>query len=140
MDFIVPPLPVAQVSLHGTSGISYITMNPNVTKFAHNRNGYIDVLKDNQTKPYEDVGLHGSTVYMSGKIQFSTPPVSNVEITVENWDYSSAYTVTYDPGAEEFAFDIPDWPAHYTVSTSFRAEDTIYNTAFRFHIGNADSI
>ncbi|MBR5805451.1 MAG: M56 family metallopeptidase [Oscillospiraceae bacterium] len=138
---IVPPLPVASVSLQDSSGYFDHTLTAKVTKYVRHNNGETDVLRDIQLDLYDGPGIYGGTVdYLGGKLKFSTQPVSNVEIFIENWDYTSAYSLTFDPQAEEFEFEIPHWPAHYTITASFCESDTVYDTTFQFHIGNADSI
>ena len=141
VDFIVPPLPVADVALHDSSGYFDHTLTAKITKYIRHNNGKTDVLKDTQLNLYEGPGIYGGTVdYLGGKLKFSTQPVSDVEILIENWDYTSAYSLTFDPQAEDFIFDIPGWPAHYTITASFCKGETVYDTTFQFHIGNADSL
>lgn len=139
VDSIVPPLPVADVALHDSSGYFDHTLTAKITKYIRHNNGKTDVLKDTQLNLYEGPGIYRGTVdYLGGKLKFSTPPISDVEILIENWDYTSAYSLTFDPQAEDFIFDIPGWPAHYTITASFSDGETIYDTTFQFHIGNAD--
>ena len=33
------------------------------------------------------------------------------------------------------AFDLPPYPAHYTITTAFQGEDGRYETTFVFHVG-----
>ena len=141
VDFIVPPLPVADVALHDSSGYFDHTLTAKITKYIRHNNEETDVLRDIQLDLYDGPGIYGGTVdYLGGKLKFSTLPVSNVEIFIENWDYTSGYTLTLAPRSEEFEFETPNWPAHYTITASFSDGETVYDTTFQFHIGSADSI
>lgn len=141
VDSIVPPLPVAEVVLVDGSGYFDHTLTAKVTKFVCIHNGQTDVLKDTQLQLYDGPGIYGGTVdYLGGRIEFSIPPVSDVEVLVQNWDYTSEYKLAFAPQAETIAFEVPEWPAHYTITASFSNGETIYDTTFQFHIGTADSI
>ncbi len=45
------------------------------------------------------------------------------------------YTVVLD-AADSIAFDVPDYPAHYTITASFQGSNGIYDTTFVFSIGD----
>ena len=66
-------------------------------------------------------------------------PVSEVEVLIENWDYSAGYTLTFDP-ADTVTFKMPDYPAHFTVTGSFQGSNGVYDTTFIFRVGDMDSI
>ena len=137
---IVPPLPVAEVSVNGNSGVSYFTLTAKVTKFTRIHNGQTDVLRDIQLSIYDGPGIYGSTVFATAGLQFSEMPASEVEILVHNWDYTSEYRYTFDPQTEEIIFEVPGWPAHYTVNTYFARGEIVYDTTFQFHIGDPDTM
>ena len=141
VDSIVPPLPVAKVTLADGSGYFEHSLTTKVTKFVRGHNGQADVLKDTQLNIYDGPGIYGDTVeYLDGKIEFAQAPVSDVEVLVQNWDYTSEYRVIFSPQTEPVCFDVPNWPAHYTITASFGTGEVVYDTTFQFHIGNADSM
>ena len=141
VDSIVPPLPVAKVTLADGSGYFEHSLTAKVTKFVRRHNGQADVLKDTQLNIYDGPGIYGDTVeYLDGKIEFAQAPVSDVEVLVQNWDYTSEYRVIFSPQTEPVCFDVPNWPAHYTITASFGTGEVVYDTTFQFHIGNADSM
>ena len=73
-------------------------------------------------------------------VTFSMPPISAVEVLVESWEYASGYTLTFENVSDSITFDVPEYPAHYTITTSFQGDNGIYHTTFVFHIGTLDNI
>ena len=95
-------------------------MTATVTKLVYQTGEAKEVLKDRAARPHEGSGIYGAKVYSAATVTFSMPLISEVEITVEAWDYDSSYTVTLTELADGLAFELPDFPAHYTITASFR--------------------
>ena len=68
------------------------------------------------------------------------PLLSKVEVLIESWDYRSAYTLILDATEDSIIFEVPDYPAHYTITASFEGSNGVYETSFIFHIGDTDNI
>lgn len=142
VDTIVPPLPTAKVKFSDGTQYGGSHLDASVIKLIRNYDSQSVVLRDKKLDPSEDSGIYGSYLYLEyldATVTFSMPLVSNVEVLVESWDYSSSYTVVLD-AADSITFDVPDYPAHYTIAASFQGSNGIYDTTFVFHIGDADSI
>ena len=137
IDSIVPPLPTAQVDL--TNGMDYsgYDLEASVMKLVRIYDGKSAVLKDRVPDPYGEAGVFGSLEYADVVIAFSMPVISEIEVLIENWDYSSSKTLVFD-AAETIRFAAPDYSAHYTVKAVFQGSNGVYETTFTFHIGGTD--
>lgn len=117
-------------------------LDASVIKLIWNYDGQIIVLRDKELDPSEGSGIYGSDLYLkylNATVTFSMPLVSNVEVLIESWDYSSSYTVALN-AADSITFEVPDYPAHYTITASFQGSNGVYDVTFAFNIGDADSI
>ena len=139
IDSIVPPLPEAEVSLSDGTQYGGSHLKAAVIKLVQKADGGAIVFRDRELQPYEGAGVYGSKTYTDAVITFSMQPVSEVEVLIENWDYSAGYTLTFDP-ADTITFKIPDYPAHFTVTGAFQGSNGIYDTTFIFRVGNMDSV
>ena len=142
VDTIVPPLPTAKVELSDGTQYGGSHLDASVIKLIWNYDGQIIVLRDKELDPSEGSGIYGSDLYLkylNATVTFSMPLVSNVEVLIESWDYSSSYTVALD-AADSITFEVPDYPAHYTITASFQGSNGVYDVTFAFNIGDADSI
>ena len=142
VDTIVPPLPTAKVELSDGTQYGGSHLDASVIKLIWNYDGQSIVLRDKELDPSEGSGIYGSDLYLkylNATVTFSMPLVSNVEVLIESWDYSSSYTVALD-AADSITFEVPDYPAHYTITASFQGSNGVYDVTFAFNIGDADSI
>ena len=74
-------------------------------------------------------GYEPHTAVFSFNYELAAP----FSVLVESWDYSESYTVF----PENFTMELPDYPAHYTVYTTFQNDDgTMYEAEFWFCIGD----
>ena len=140
IDSIAPPLPTATVDLSDGTQYGGHNLNATIAKLVHIHDGQEDVLKDRDLKIYEGAGIFGSTAYTDATVTFSMPLLSKVEVLIESWDYRSAYTLILDATEDSIIFEVPDYPAHYTITASFEGSNGVYETSFIFHIGDADSM
>lgn len=136
INAIVPPIPTAEVELSDGTRYGGSHLTATVTKLVYQTGEAKEVLKDRAARPHEGSGIYGAKVYSAATVTFSMPLISEVEITVEAWDYDSSYTVTLTELADGLAFELPDFPAHYTITASFRGSNGIYDATFVFHLGN----
>ena len=139
IDSIVPPLPEAEVSLSDGTQYGGSHLKAAVIKLVRKSNDDAIVFRDREIQPYEGAGVYGSKTYTDAVITFSMQPVSEVEVLIENWDYSTGYTLTFD-SADTVTFKMPDYPAHFTVTGSFQGSNGVYDTTFIFRVGDMDSI
>ena len=142
VDTTVPPLPTAKVELSDGTQYGGSHLDASVIKLIWNYDGQSIVLRDKELDPSEGSGIYGSDLYLkylNATVTFSMPLVSNVEVLIESWDYSSSYTVALD-AADSITFEVPDYPAHYTITASFQGSNGVYDVTFAFNIGDADSI
>ncbi len=142
IDSIVPPLPEAKVELSDGTQYGSHHLNAAVTKLVRNDGGRSVVLRDKELDPYEGAGIYGSGLYLKyvdATVTFSMPLVSKAEVLIESWDRSTSCTMTLD-AADSIIFEIPDYPAHYTITASVEGSRGIYETSFAFSVGDADSL
>ena len=139
IDSIVPPLPTAEVDL--TNGMDYSGRDlvASVTKLVRIEDGKHVVLKDRELDPHEGAGVFGSLEYADAVITFSMPVISEIEVLIENWDCTSSETLVFD-AAESISFAVPDYSAHYTITTTFQGSNGIYETTFTFNVGSIDAM
>lgn len=139
VDSIVPPLPTAEVDL--TNGMDYSGRDlvATVTKLVRIEDGKHVVLKDRELDPHEGAGVFGSLEYADAVITFSMPVISEIEVLIENWDCTSSETLVFD-AAESISFAVPDYSAHYTVTTTFQGSNGVYETTFTFNVGGIDAM
>lgn len=143
VDSIVPPIPAANVKLSDGTEYGGSHLNASVIRLIRENEGQSTVLKDKSLNPYENAGIFGSSLYLEYidvTVSFSMPMISKAEVLIENWDCSSSDTLTLEPTEDSITFDMPDYPAHYTISASFQGSNGVYDTTFAFNIGDADSI
>ena len=143
VDTIVPPLPAAKVALSDGTQYGGSDLDATVIKLIRNYDGQRIVLKDKELEPSEGAGIYGSGLYLKyldATVTFSMPVVSGVEVLVETWDHSSNYTLTLEAIDGSITFEVPDYPAHYTITASFQGNNGVYETTFTFNVGDADSI
>lgn len=142
IDSVVPPLPEAKVELSDGTKYGGNHLNAAVTKLVRNDGGQSVVLRDKEFDPYEGAGIYGPELYLrysDATVTFSMLLVSEVEVLIESWDRSTGYTVTL-AAADSITFEIPDYPAHYTITASFEGSNGVYETTFAFSVGDADSL
>ena len=140
IDSIVPPLPTATVDLSDGTQYGGHNLNATVAKLVHIHDGQKDILKERDLKIYEGAGIFGSTAYTDATVTFSMPLLSKVEVLIESWDYRSGYTLVLDATEGSITFEVPDYPAHYTITSSFEGTNGVYETSFIFHIGDTDTM
>ena len=143
VDTIVPPLPTAKVALSDGTQYGGSDLDATVIKLIRNYDGQRIVLRDKELEPSEGAGIYGSGLYLKyldATVTFSMPVVSGVEVLVETWDHSSNYTLTLEAIDGGITFEVPDYPAHYTITASFQGNNGVYETTFTFNVGDADSI
>ena len=143
VDSIVPPVPAAKVKLSDGTEYGGSRLNATVIELVRRCDGQSTVLKDKKLNLYESAGIFGSSLYLEyidATVSFSMPMISKAEVLIENWDCSYSYTLTLEPTDDSITFDMPDYPAHYTISASFQGSNGVYDTTFAFNIGDADSI
>ncbi len=139
VDSIVPPLPVAEVTLSNGTQYGGSDLTATVTKLAIVNDNETKVLKDRVLGPHEGAGIFGSKKYETATIRFSMPLNVPAELQIQSWDYKTSYTVSQTDLSEVFTFEMPDYPAHFTVTASFQGENGIYKTTFVFDVGDMDS-
>lgn len=139
VDSIVPPLPVAEVILSDGTQYGGSDLTATVTKLSITNDNVTTVLKDRVLGPHEGSGIFGSLDYESATINFSMPLVSPAELLIESWDYKTSYTITQTDLGNAFAFEMPDFPAHFTLTATFQGENGVYKTTFSFNVGDMDS-
>ena len=139
VDSIVPPLPVAEVILSDGTQYGASDLTATVTKLSITNDNGTKVLKDRVLDPHEGSGIFGSLDYESGTINFSMPLVSPAELLIESWDYKTSYTISQTDLGDAFAFELPDYPAHFTLTATFQGENGFYETTFFFNVGDMDS-
>ena len=143
IDSIVPPLPAAKVELSDGTQYGGNDLDATVIKLIRSYDGQRILLRDKELEPSEGAGIYGSSLYLKyldANITFSMPVVSSVEVMVETWDYSSSYMLTLEAIDGRITFEVPDYPAHYTITASFEGNNGVYETVFIFNVGDADSI
>lgn len=158
LDSIVPPLPEADVNLSDGGQYGGNHLKATVTKLVRKQEEQSVILKDREVNPHENSGIFGYTIYTETEVSFSMPLLSEAEVLIENWDYSYSYTVTpeitegtaektpaktavkTEGAGDSITFDMPDYPAHYTIRASFPGNDGIYDAEFVFHAGTPDSM
>ena len=136
VDSIVPPLPVAEVILSDGTQYGGSDLTATVTKLSITNDNVTTVLKDRVLGPHEGSGIFGSLDYESATINFSMPLVSPAELLIESWDYKTSYTITQTDLGNAFAFEMPDYPAHFTLTATFQGENVVYETTFFFNVGD----
>lgn len=142
VDSIVPPLPAAKVDLSDGTQYGGDHLQATVIKLVRNYGGKSIVLRDKESEPHEGSGIYGSELYLKyldATVTFSMPFVSDAEVLIESWDYSSSYTITLK-AIDSITFEVPDYPAHYKITASFQGSNGVYDVTFAFHIGDTDSI
>lgn len=135
VNAIVPPLAEATVNLSEDTPYGGDQIDAEVVRLVRVTGEERQILRDWEVQPDEGPGIYSSRTFTGAEISFSMAPVAPVEILVESWDYESSYTVSQEEPGSSVAFPLPDYPAHYTVTTAFQGEDGIYETAFAFHVG-----
>ena len=138
----MPPLPTAKVELSDGTQYGGSHLDATVITLVRNFDDQSVVLRNNEVKPHKGGGIYGSNLYLEyldATVTFSMPLVSDVEVIIESWDYSSSYTVAMD-AADSITFEVADYPAHYTITASFQGSNGVYDVTFAFSIGDADSI
>ena len=136
VDSIVPPLPVAEVILSDGTQYGASDLTATVTKLSITNDNGTKVLKDRVLAPHEGSGIFGSLDYESGTINFSMPLVSPAELLIESWDYKTSYTISQTDLGDAFVFEMPDYPAHFTLTATFQGENGVYETTFFFNVGD----
>jgi len=139
VDSIVPPLPVAEVTLSDGTQYGDSDLTATVTKLTITNNEGTKVLKDRVLGPHEGTGIFGSRDYETAVIQFSMPLNTPAELLIQSWDYETSYTVSHTDLDADFTFEMPDYPAHFTLTASFIGENDIYEATFFFDVGDMDS-
>ena len=135
VNAIVPPMPEADVHLSEDNPYGGDRIQAEVTRLVRVAGDRRDILRDREVLPDEGAGIYSSRTFTGAEITFSMPPVSPVEIRVESWDYETGYTISQTDSDGSIAFDLPAYPAHYTITASFQGADGIYDTTFVFHVG-----
>lgn len=139
VDSVVPPLPIAEVVLSDGTQYGGSNMTATVAKLSiTNDNGTI-VLKDRVLGPHDGTGIFGSKDYETATVNFSMPLVSPAELLIESWDYKTSYTISQTDLGDAFTFEMPAYPAHFTLTASFQGENGVYGATFFFNVGNLDS-
>lgn len=136
VDSIVPPLPVAEVILSDGTQYGGSDLTATVTKLSITNENGTKELKDRVLGPHEGSGIFGSLDYESGTIKFSMPLVSPAELLIESWDYKTSYTISQTDLGDAFVFEMPDYPAHFTLTAAFQGENGVYETTFFFNVGD----
>lgn len=136
---IVPPLPVAEVILSDGTKYGGSDLTATVTKLSITNDNGTAILKDRVLGPHDGTGIFGSLDYESATINFSMTLVSPAELLIESWDYKTSYTITQTDLGNAFAFEMPDYPAHFTLTATFQGENGVYETTFFFNVGDMDS-
>lgn len=139
VDSIVPPLPVAEVILSDGTQYGGSDLTATVTKLSITNDNGTKVLKDRVLGPHEGSGVFGSLDYESATINFSMPLVSHAELLIESWDYKTSYTISQTDLGNAFTFEMPAYPAHFTLTATFQGENGVYETTFFFNVGDMDS-
>lgn len=136
VDSIVPPIPVAEVILSDGTQYGGSDLTATVTKLSITNDNGTKELKDRVLGPHEGSGIFGSLDFESATINFSMPLVSPAELLIESWDYKTSYTISQTDLGDAFAFDMPDYPAHFTLTATFQRENGVYETTFFFNVGD----
>lgn len=81
----------------------------------------------------ESHGIFGDKKPCTAVFSFSQELARPFTVLVETWDREESYTLSPD----DFTMELPDYPAHYTITASFRSPDgTLYEAEFWFQIGD----
>lgn len=139
VDSIIPPLPVAEVLLSDGTQYGGSDLTATVTKLSIINDNGTTVLKDRVLGPHDCTGIFGSKEYEEATVNFSMPLVSPVELLIESWDYKISYTISQTDLSDGFTFEMPNYPAHFTMTASFQGENGVYETTFLFNVGDLDS-
>ena len=139
VDSIVPPLPVAEVILSDGTQYGGSDLTATVTKLSIRNDNGTKLLKNRELGPHEGSGIFGSLDYESATINFSMPLVSPAELLIESWDYKTSYTISQNDLGNAFTFEMPAYPAHFTLTATFQGENGVYETTFFFNVGDMDS-
>ena len=136
VDSIVPPLPVAEVILSDGTQYGGSDLTATVTKLSITNDNGTKLLKNRELGPHEGSGIFGSLDYESATINFSMPLVSPAELLIEFWDYKTSYTISQNDLGNAFTFEMPAYPAHFTLTATFQGENGVYETTFFFNVGD----
>ena len=139
VDSIVPPLPVAEVILSDGTQYGGSDLTATVTKLSITNDNGTKLLKNRELGPHEGSGIFGSLDYESATINFSMPLVSPAELLIESWDYKTSYTISQNDLGNAFTFEMPAYPAHFTLTATFQGENGVYETTFFFNVGDMNS-
>lgn len=139
VDSIVPPLPVAEVILSDGTKYGGSDLTATVTKLSITNDNGTTILKDRVLGPHDGTGIFGSLDYETATVNFSMPLFSPAELLIESWDYKTSYTISQTDLGEAFTFEMPDYPAHFTLTATFQGENGVYETTFFFNVGDMDS-
>lgn len=139
VDSIVPPLPVAEVILSDGTQYGGSDLTTTVTKLSITDNNRTTVLKDRVLGPHDGAGIFGSQDYETATVNFSMPLISPAELLIESWDYKTSYTISQTDLGDTFTFEMPTYPAHFTLTATFQGENGVYETTFFFNVGDMNS-
>ena len=83
----------------------------------------------------ETYGLYTSQLPHNASLSFSYENVMDYQILVESWDYKTNYTIEKSELAQNGIFELPQYPAHYTVfATMKNKQGEIIDAEFTFNI------
>ncbi len=139
VDSIVPPLPIAEVVLSDGTQYGGSDLTATVTKLSITNEKGTSILKDRVIGPHAGAGIFGSLDYETATVNFSMPLVSPAELLIESWDYKTSYTISQNDSNDTFTFEMPAYPAHFTLTASFQGENGVFETTFFFNVGDMNS-
>lgn len=134
IDRLIIPHPSLDVHFDWEDSMSD-AFQAHLAKLWKTENGEKTLIHDGEYPGSAEHGLYGYAPWQAG-FTFSHELSKPFTVLVESWDYSDSFTVSQNDLSDGYTMDLPDYPAHYTVSATFQNTDgSAYEAEFRFNIG-----
>ena len=135
IDSIIVPQPACNVQLYELNDQYGRDLSTYVNFLWKIEDGERTLLQEGSYPEGEYHGIFGYEPH-TAVFSFSHELAAPFSVLVESWDHSESYMVH----PENFAMELPDHPAHYTVFAAFQNDDgTMYEAEFWFSIGDIGS-
>ncbi len=136
LDTLIFEYPAIEICLDGETNSSRMLL----TKLWKTDDGERQLLHEESYPEGEYYGMFTSApLPASAAFRSTYEPTEPLRVVVESWDKSESYTHSQREPGEEFAIQLPDYPAHYTVHAALRGKDgALYEAEFQYSIGRND--
>lgn len=141
LSTIIVEYPALNVQLNTENNYNGKSITASLQLLRVSDNDRQTILYESGTPDEVTSGIFGSTRWNDAVLSFSRELSAPCSVRIETWDRSGSYTLEQTDMTQPFAFELPEYPAHYTVCASFgNGDGTVYEAEFRFEVGDVDSM